>query len=191
MKLILASSSNYRQAQLKQLGLVFSCHSPPVDESVFKDQGLDPRELSLKLSKLKAQAVYSLYPQDMVIGADQVCALDRMIISKPGSFEQAMRQLEFMQGQTHSLFTSFSVMTKDREINHCIEAKLKMRSLTSLEIERYLKHDEPYQCCGSYRLEALGISLFESIDCVDHTSIIGLPLMTLSETLRSFGLNLP
>jgi septum formation protein len=191
MKLILASSSSYRQAQLKQLGLIFSCHSPDVDESVFKDKGLEPQELSLKLSKLKAQAVLTHYPNDMVIGADQVCAVNSSILSKPGSFERALEQLESMQGQTHSLFTSFCVMTKDREISQCIEAKLTMRSLTLQEIERYLKHDEPYQCCGSYRLESLGISLFESIDCVDHTSIIGLPLMTLSQTLRSIGLNLP
>jgi septum formation protein len=191
MNLILASSSIYRQAQLKQLGLPFLCHSPDVDESVLKNQGLDPKALSLKLSELKAQAVHGLYPDCLVIGADQVCSFQSQILSKPVTKNRALEQLTQLQGQTHSLLTSFCVITREKKISHCVEAKLKMRPLDSSEIERYLDQDEPYQCCGSYRLEALGISLFEEIECQDHTSIIGLPLMLLSQTLRSFHFKLP
>lgn len=191
MQLILASTSIYRKAQLQQLGLDFLCQSPEVDESVLKNKIQDPRTLSIELSRLKAQAVLDRHPNAVVIGADQVCCLQTTILSKPGNKTRAHEQLAHLQGKTHSLLTSFCILSGEQQFLECVEAQLTMRNLSSEEINRYLDHDEPYQCCGSYRLESLGISLFESIECTDHTSIIGLPLLKLGQGLRQFGIELP
>lgn len=185
--LILASTSPYRKAQLAQLGLEFKALSPEVDEDQWKGQGLHPKQLSALLAKKKAEAIRQQVPEAIVIGADQVCCFGDQIFSKPGAFDQALEQLRSLQGQTHELITSVCVMTPQSSYHHTVIAKLTMHSFSDQELAAYLKRDEPYQCCGSYRLEATGISLFKKIECSDHTAIIGLPLLCLSETLRTLG----
>ncbi len=191
MRLILASSSSYRQAQLKQLGLDFLSLSPEADEDQFKNKDIAPLELSRVLSELKGQGLSEKYPDDLILSGDQVCALGKTIFSKPGTKENAHQQLLKLQGQTHQLMTSFTLTQKGITETFTTIANLKMTALTAEQIERYLQQDQPYQCCGSYRLEALGISLFDSIDCDDHTAIIGLPLISLSRALRNRGFLIP
>ena len=70
MDLILASSSPYRQALLKRLRLPFATASPDVDETPL--QGEPPRELAIRLSRLKAETVAARQPGAVVIGSDQV-----------------------------------------------------------------------------------------------------------------------
>ena len=70
-------------------------------------------------------------------------------------------------------------------------ANMKMRPLSDEQIERYIEIDEPLYSCGSYRLEALGISLFETIDCDDFSSIVGVPLMWTAKTLTDLGISVP
>lgn len=191
MKLILASSSSYRQAQLKQLGLEFLSLSPEADEDQFKNKNLAPLELSRVLSELKGLDLSAKYPDDLILSGDQVCALGDTIFSKPGSKEKAQQQLLTLQGQTHQLMTSFTLTQNGRAETFTTIANLKMTTLTTAQIDRYLDQDKPYQCCGSYRLEAQGICLFDSIDCDDHTAIIGLPLISLSRALRKRNFLLP
>ena len=69
--------------------------------------------------------------------------------------------------------------------------RLVMRELTDSQIERYVQADEPFQCAGSYKIEGLGVTLFERIDGRDHTAIIGLPLLQLCNELRQIGVELP
>jgi septum formation protein len=66
-----------------------------------------------------------------------------------------------------------------------------MRSLTDDELERYVAADEPFDCAGSYRIEGLGIALFERVVTEDQTAIVGLPLLRLCAELRRFGVALP
>ncbi len=185
--LILASTSKYRAQLLSQLGYEFSAISPPLDEEPFKNQGHPPLELSQILSRLKAREVFAMHPGACVIGSDQVCHHQGQILSKPKTIEKAVAQLSLMQGETHELITSVTVICPTGEETFSNTTKLTMRRLTNEEITRYVKADMPLDCAGSYKLETSGIKLFSKIEMDDHTSIIGLPLIQLTTVLHHFG----
>lgn len=197
--IILASTSVYRRNQLQQLKVDFSAMSPEVDEEPIKQEGLDHIQLSKQLALLKARAISTQHPDAIVIGGDQVASFDGGIsdshqptlLSKPKTKEKAFEQLRALSGNQHRLITSVAMISNHEERVYTCIAKMTMRSLTDRQITTYIDADDPLQCCGSYRVEALGISLFETIECDDHTSIIGLPLMWTARTLSAFGVPVP
>jgi septum formation protein len=190
MKLILASTSKYRGELLKLTGLPFSAVSPGVDEDQLKWKGLHPKELSERLALLKAEAVFKQHPEAVVIGSDQVCAVNESILGKPHHRDGAIAQIQKLQGRSHELHTSVSVITPAGVKTWTNTTRLHMRALSQDAIERYVDFDQPYDCAGSYKLESRGISLFEKIEMSDHTSIIGLPLIELTTHLLTLGFSL-
>ena len=96
-----------------------------------------------------------------------------------------------LNGNEHQIITSAAISVKDKVYVHTIIAKMKMRQLSLEQMLRYIDYDEPLQSCGSCRLDSLGISLFESIDCEDYTSIIGIPLMWTAKILSEHGVLIP
>lgn len=189
-KIILGSSSAFRKAQLETLNLEFECFSPDIDEEAIKDQGLTPREVSIELSKQKALKVKEKYPNDIIIAGDQVLNFKGEIFNKPLTSEKAVDHLLKLQGQTHELITSVTIVLQEQMIEHTVVATMKMRELTKDQIEAYVAKDEPLWSCGAYKLETMGIALFESIDCNDHSSIIGLPLLSVSSSLMQLGVQI-
>lgn len=186
MKIILASTSPYRREQLQKLGLSFEAHAPKYDEDQLKGSGLDPLTLSQKLSIGKAQSLASLFPEDIIIGSDQVAHLGDLTLSKPGSIERACEQLSMMSGKTHTLSTSVALIKAGGAPEvFSNQTHLRMRDLSDSEIRSYVERDQPLDCAGSYKIESFGISLFETIDTSDFTAIIGLPLLELGIRLRA------
>src|SRR5690606_17698274 len=112
MRLILASSSPYRQALLSRLGLPFTTVSPNIDES--PQAGETPAALAVRLSLAKAQAIAPAHPRALVIGSDQVATIDGEPIGKPGSFERARAQLERLSGQTVEFHSALCVSDGQR-----------------------------------------------------------------------------
>lgn len=185
--LILASTSKYRSSLLSQLGWPFDSISPGVDEDQFKQDMVTPRQLAQILAKMKAQAVYSKRPDACVIGSDQVCVLGNEILGKPHTKENAIDQLLKMQGKSHELISAVCLISPVSEIQFINKTTLYMRELTKSEISKYIEADMPLDCAGSYKLESQGIKLFEKIEMDDHTSIIGLPLIQLTQQLLNMG----
>jgi septum formation protein len=190
-QLILASTSQYRIKLLSQLGWEFQSLSPDFDEAPFKTQEFAPEVLARLLAEGKARSLKKSQPNAFIIGADQVCALEGKIFSKPGNHENALHQLQELQGRTHELLTAVCLITPAGKTKHILNrTQLSMRKLHEDEIRRYLEADGPYDCGGSYKLEAAGIRLFENISMSDHTSIIGLPLIELCTLLLEEGFKL-
>lgn len=190
--LILASTSAYRRVLLERLGLPFSVRAPHCDEDAFKDGRLGPQELAEVLAFEKAQSIARHEPQSHVIGSDQVVDLDGEILGKPGSVEAAQRQLARLGGREHRLITAVAIVGPGGQVaRHTDVTRLRMRALSEQEIARYVAHDGPLDCAGSYKIECLGISLFEHIECADFSAISGLPLLSLAELLRRQGFLVP
>ncbi|MES2526041.1 MAG: Maf family protein [Bdellovibrionota bacterium] len=185
--LILASTSKYRAELLSQLGWGFSAENPGVDEGPLKLLELEPGDIALRLSRMKSEAVFERNPSSCVIGSDQVCAIGKSIYGKPGSKDGAVRQLQELSGKTHELLTAVTVSWPGGQTSFLNTTRLHMRELTVEEITRYVETDLPLDCAGSYKLEARGIKLFERIEMDDHTAIIGLPLVELSNVLLNLG----
>ncbi|EON94142.1 Maf-like protein [Marinobacter lipolyticus SM19] len=188
--LLLASSSPYRRELLQRLGLPFTCASPNIDESI------QPREtaeaLAIRLAAQKARALAPSHPGYWIIGSDQVaCLPDGSILNKPGNHEQAVRQLTRSSGQRVSFLTGLALMDTDTGAiqTHCEPFQVQFRTLETMEIETYLQREQPYDCAGSFKMEGLGIALFESLEGRDPNSLVGLPLIALTDMLRAWGMN--
>lgn len=192
-ELILASTSRYRKELLERLRIPFRCVAPNVDEAALqaKYAKTDAEQIALMLATAKAEEVAARNPAAVVLGSDQVCVCEGRLLSKPMTAERAHEQLQFLAGRTHQLLTAVCIVNgPDRELLRDV-TELKMRPLTPDEIARYVAADEPLDCAGSYKLECLGISLFESITSADHTAITGLPLALVAKVLRSLGWQIP
>lgn len=195
MELILASSSPYRRQLLATAGIPCQCQPPHVDEASLIAEGLAqsiaPGQICQLVARAKAQAVARQFPHDGVLGSDQMLLFQGEIWGKPGTPAAALAQLERLSGQTHQLLTAFTLITPENTIERLVTSTMTMRPLGRPELERYLAHDEPWDCAGSYRWEARGITLFESVETEDPTAIIGLPLIALTTALRACGFAIP
>ncbi len=189
--LVLASSSPYRRELLGRLRLDFKTHSPDIDESPLPAEAAPA--LALRLATAKAAAVASHYPESLIIGSDQVALSGSQLINKPGNHVAALAQLRAMSGRTITFYTALCLLnakTGHRQ-TAVVPVAVTMRALGDAEIERYLAAETPYDCAGSARIEAFGITLVEKISGDDPNALIGLPLIELCRMLRHEGLALP
>jgi septum formation protein len=189
--LILASSSPYRRALLARLGLDFETLAPGVREAPLEGESATDR--ALRLADAKAQAVAQRYPGAIVIGSDQVAACAERLLGKPGDASQCRAQLASLSGHSAQFHTACVLVGVNAGVHsaHIDTTTVVFRSLTAEEIERYVAREQPYDCAGGFKAEALGITLFECIESQDPTALIGLPLIWLAGALRRAGYLLP
>ena len=186
-RLILASSSKYRQELLTRLKIPFLSVSPDVDETPFP--GEPPEQLALRLAIAKAQRIAQAYPKHVVIGADQVASLHDLPLGKPGHAAAAHAQLQQLSGQTVTFFSAMAVVLGSHVQSTVVPTHCVFRHLTEAAIARYIAIDQPFDTAGSAKAECLGIALMQSMHSSDPTSIIGLPLIELTKMLAQVGLD--
>ncbi len=189
--LILASQSAPRAALLAAAGLRFEARPARVDEAAVKQacraEGADAAETALTLAVLKAQRIRD--PHALVIGADQILVCDDAWFDKPEDLDGARRQLRTLRGQLHRLVTAVTCRRGGREVwRHVAEPRLRMRAFSDAFLEDYLaaEGDAILSCVGAYRLEGLGVHLFDDVQG-EHAAILGLPLLPLLGFLRQHG----
>jgi septum formation protein len=188
-KLILASSSPYRQELLARLSLPFDAISPEIDESLL--DGELPQETALRLAQLKAKKVAESHPDALVIGCDQVATLDGIQLGKPMTHENAVKQLQYQRGRRvtfHSALCLYNALTKHMQAE-VVPYDVEFRNLTDAQIENYLRIEEPYNCAGSAKSEGLGIAVIASMTGSDPNALIGLPLIKLITMLQNEEVN--
>ncbi len=188
-KLILASSSPYRQELLARLSLPFDAISPEIDESPL--DGELPQETALRLAQLKAKKVAESHPDALVIGCDQVATLDGIQLGKPMTHENAVKQLQYQRGRRvtfHSALCLYNALTKHMQAE-VVPYDVEFRNLTDAQIENYLRIEEPYNCAGSAKSEGLGIAVIASMTGSDPNALIGLPLIKLITMLQNEEVN--
>lgn len=189
--LILASTSPYRRMLLERFGLPFETVRPEVGEEHIA--GENPSERALRLAVAKAEAVAARHPGAVVIGSDQVAAAGQKILDKPGDAATCRAQLTTLSGTDARFYTGCAVIGPPGGVRlvHLDTTTVFFRSLTGKEIERYVEREKPFDCAGGFKVEALGITLFESVESKDPTGLIGLPLIWLACALRRAGYALP
>ena len=192
-RLVLASSSAYRKDLLSRLQLPFEVAVPDIDEAPLP--GETPSATALRLAREKAAAVAAKLPGCIVIGSDQVATLDDEQIGKPGNHANALAQLQKMRGREVVFHTALCVWD-GRAADPAAAAQVedirtivKFRDLPDAELDAYLRIEQPYDCAGSAKNEALGIAILERIDSSDPTALTGLPLIALTGMLRKIGVS--
>jgi septum formation protein len=188
-RLILASTSPYRRELLTRLRLPFECAAPGVDEVALPGEA--PAALARRLALRKARAVAARDAAAVVIGSDQVAELDGRSLGKPGTHERAVQQLRAMRGRDVCFHTAVAVVcgASAFEQQTLVTVRVHFRDLGDDEIEAYLRLEQPYDCAGSAKCEALGIALVDAIESDDPTALVGLPLIRTSAMLRAAGLD--
>lgn len=190
--IILASASIVRNNLLRAAGVEFSVQASNVDEAAIRqvldipDGSMPPADIGLVLAEAKARAVAELNPGALVIGADQILALDTEIFSKPDSIAAAHRQLMQLRGRTHELHAGICCVRNDKTLfRYTDSASLTVREFSDDFLQNYLNLEGEDVCTsvGAYKLEGRGVQLFNKIEG-DYFTILGLPMVPLLEFLR-------
>lgn len=191
MKLMLASSSPYRQALLRDVGVNVSATGANIDE--YSILGHTPVETAQKRARAKAHAVCNIHTDYIVIGADQVCYIDDVVMDKPKSSEEWFTRLQLMRGRSHNLSTAVCLVRRDASgaeevLTEFVETtKVYFRSdLSDEDLRSYVNIGEARQCAGGYMMERRGAWLIQKIEG-DWQNVIGLPIFPLLKHLKMLG----
>jgi 7-methyl-GTP pyrophosphatase len=187
-RLLLASTSPYRRALLQRLGLLFDSVDPGLAEGAASGEA--PADTAQRLAAAKARAVAARHRDALIIGADQVASCGALILDKPGTHANAVRQLTAVSGKTVRFDTAVALLDARTGtlLERVVPSRVRFRRLTPVQIEHYLLREQPYDCAGSAKAEGLGIALIAGIESDDPTALIGLPLIALSELLAQAGM---
>lgn len=189
--LILASTSRYRRELLERLRLPFEIAAPHVDESPLAL--VTPPERAQRLALAKASTVSRKHPAATVIGSDQVAVCKGEVLEKPAGIERCRAQLRWLSASAATFYTAVAILNATRRTSTELidTTTVYFRTLSTQEIERYVAVEQPFDCAGGFRVEALGITLFARVVSEDPTALIGLPLIALARALRQLGYQLP
>ncbi len=187
-QLVLASTSPFRRQILEKLGLPFDTAKPESDETPLT--GETPEALVKRLAETKARAVTEQFPEALIIGSDQVAVNEGKILGKPHTHEVAMDQLREASGKHVRFLTGLCLLNAATGVAQVevVPFDVVFRELSDEQIDNYLKAEQPYNCAGSFKSEALGIALFERLEGEDPNTLIGLPLIRLVRMLEKEGL---
>ncbi|MCK5819673.1 MAG: septum formation protein Maf, partial [Psychromonas sp.] len=142
-----------------------------------------------RLAIKKAQAITACTANSLVIGSDQVCMNNGLILGKPHNFENAFQQLKNASGKAITFYTGLALINSNTgQIQSLVETYIvHFRELTDEMITSYLEKETPYNCAGSFKSEGYGISLFDRFEGKDPNTLIGLPLISLIKMLENEG----
>lgn len=196
--LILASSSVYRRELLSRLQIPFDSLVPDIDETA--QNGETPDATALRLAQQKAEVIArqlassAAHPAEnaLIIGSDQVATMNGIHIGKPGDHASALKQLQLMRGKEVVFHTALCLLDTRPGAQPAVQLRdvqtiVRFRDLPDAELDAYLRIEQPYDCAGSAKNEALGISILASIQSDDPTALTGLPLIALTDMLRNIG----
>lgn len=187
MNIILASQSPRRKELLERMGLSgFAIIPAREDESCPAD--CTPAGMVEELSRRKCSHVAASRPDDLVIAADTVVAIDGRILGKPHSEEQAAQMLRLLSGREHRVYTGLTVSRGGEAVTEHEVTSVRFRRLSGTDISRYIATGEPMDKAGAYGVQGYGCVLVESI-VGDYYNVMGLPVCRLARILARFGVD--
>jgi septum formation protein len=186
--LILASKSASRRAMLDAAGVAYRALPADIDERAveLRLDGASPQEIAEALSVAKAAALTQAHPAALILGSDSLVVVEGQRFDKPTSRDNAAEHLRFFSGRTLELHSAAALVRGTAcEWSHAETARLQVRDLSDDFIEHYLSREWPEvgHTVGVFRIEAMGVQLFERIDG-DQFTILGMPLLPLLGALR-------
>ena len=191
--IILASKSKVRALLLKNAGLSFVSVDAAIDEEQLKlsyiDAGYTPRDVADVLADMKAKKLSNRFPNQLVIGCDQILSFREQIISKAKNTNDLVHQLKVLEGNEHIVYSASVVYINNRpEWRFIGSANMTMRNLSDDFILKYVEDNwqKIQHSVGGYEIESVGASLFSKIDG-DYFSVLGIPILQLIDYLINRG----
>ena len=184
---ILASGSPRRKELLQQINVRFDIRISTAEE--FSGDEFAPTELVVKNAAAKAKAVARLYPNQAVLGADTVVALDGHTYGKPNNREEAVQMLKKFSGRTHQVHTGIAWMYNGHLFTDVVTTDVEFALMADTEIERYVKSGEPMDKAGAYAIQGAAAEFIVGIHG-SYSNVVGLPLNATVRLARKAGVNL-
>jgi len=187
-KIILASASPRRKELLDKTGLKFRVVKSHYKEAI--NRRLSPRQVAVSLSIGKAKAVAKKYKDAIIIAADTFIVFKGKILGKPKTAAKAKEMLRKMSRKSHSVITGFTIIDtqKNKVMSQSAETKVYFKKLKPREIDFYVKSKESLDKAGAYAIQGLGTMLIKKVEG-DYFNVVGLPIASLAENLKKFGIN--
>ena len=186
MKIILASTSSRRKELLTQMGIEFEVKAPEIEEDM--SQKVNFKKLSEILSKQKCEDVFNRTKGNrLVIGSDCMVYINKHLLGKPHSREDAINMLTMLSGKWHKVVSGLCVMVQDKNgtreyLCHDV-TKVKFKKLSTLDIERYIDSGEYIDKAGSYAIQG-GAGMFVEKIVGNLSTVIGIPTHKLHDILK-------
>ena len=186
-KIILASGSPRRKELLSLMGLRFRVDVSEYEEDL--GMKLKHHDLARHLSAEKARAVAHRYKDVLIIAADTFIVFGKRLLGKPHTEKEAFRMLTMLNNRSHSVITGYTVLdsASGRSISHSVETKVWFNNMSADELTAYVRTGEPLDKAGAYAIQGLGSLIVKKIEG-DYFNVIGLPVASLAETLKKFGI---
>lgn len=188
--IILASQSPRRAALFRQLGLAFTIRPSSIHEKIHDELSYQDNVRQLALHK--AQDVASRTDRGVVIGSDTIVVIDRIVLNKPSSPDEAFAMLSRLSGKTHTVYTGFAIVdaeTKKYYIDH-EQTLVTFRRLNDAEITDYIAGGSPMDKAGAYGIQDdFGAVFVEKIDGCYYT-VVGFPVAKFYTAFRQFVVDL-
>ena len=188
-KIILASGSPRRKEVLENVGLDFTVVTSDYEEDMTLD--MEPAKLAEYLSLGKAKDVAKGYADAIVIAADTFVTLDHHRLGKPATNDVARSTLQTISGQTIDVITGYTIIdtATTKTVTKSVITQVVMKEITEAEITRYIKTGEPSDKAGAFGIQGYGALLVKEIHG-DYYNVMGLPLFSLTQSLKEFGIKL-
>ena len=182
--LILASQSPRRQQLMKDVGLEFKIVVRPVEEHI--PAGMEPKAVAISIAEDKARACHDLSPNNIILAADTVVALDNQVLGKPKDEADAMGMILHLSGRAHKVITGVSLFHKGTLRSFAEETSVFFRRLSKSEIRYYVQEYAPYDKAGAYGIQEwigkIGVTKIEG----DYYNVMGLPIGKVYQELMAF-----
>jgi septum formation protein len=184
-RVVLASDSPRRHELLNLVGIAHEVRPANIDETLRPRE--TPRRHAERLAREKASVVATRDPNLITIGADTIVVVNRKILGKPASVEQAATMLRQLSGREHKVVTAIAVSRGKKLRSAVEEVRVRFRTLRADEIEAYIATGEPMDKAGAYGIQGYGATIVECVNG-DYFSVMGLPLARLVGLLRDVGI---
>ncbi len=181
-RLILASASPRRRDLLLQAGLTFDVLPAAIDETLRPHES--PTAYVQRLALEKAQAIASLHPSCIVLGADTTVVLDNEILNKPTDPLDAARMLRALSNRTHQVHTGIAVATSTAHRTHIETTTVFFSAIPEPELAYYLATNDSLDKAGAYGIQGYAARWIPRIEG-DFFNVMGLPLAATIKLLAT------
>jgi septum formation protein len=187
---VLASASPRRKEILEKAGLKFLVDASEVEEKL--DENMDPAELAISISLMKAESARARHRGSIIIAADTLGVLNGSLLGKPDDAAHARKMLASMSGKCHEVITGFTIMDSDtgRTTSRAVRTLVYFKMLSERQIDKYVNSGEPLGKAGAYAIQGSGAELVDKIEG-DYYNVVGLPVHALAGELAGYGIELP
>ena len=184
--LVLASISPRRKALLEQIGIPFEAVGSMVDETLSK--GMRPSDIACQMAIRKAESVPHVHKNRWILGADTIVVMNRRVFGKPKDPRDCRDMLLGLKGKNHRVITGFCILDPGGKPVHLesVATKVRVKEMSEIEIEAYIKTGEPFGKAGGYAIQGIGSFMIEHIDG-SYTNVVGLPVCEVVGALVTCG----